>query len=301
MTVSRRLGLIWMRIIRPLAAAVALVLLGSCSAVKLTYNNLDDISYWWIDGYADLGELQSAQLRDDLTQLLAWHRGNEMPRVAALLQQVQRDAQADTTPENVCRFYDQVRERLDGVRVKAEPAAVNLAMSLSPSQIKHIAAKFDKGNTAWRRKWMAGTKPELLDKRLEASVERAEQFYGTLEERQRAVLRAGMASPHFDAQRSYAERLRRQQDLLQLLRTLIGANGTPQPTAAQATMALRGYLDRSLTSPDPVYRAYAQAATLENCQIYAQLHNSTNSQQRERAGARIAAYERDARELARAL
>lgn len=293
--------MLWTRIIRPLAAVAALVLLGSCSAVKLTYNNLPELAYWWSDGYADLNETQSAQLRNDLEQLLAWHRDHELPKIADLLQLVQRDAQTDTTDQNVCRIYDHVRERLNAVRVQAEPAAVSLAMSLSSMQIQHIETKFDKGNKAWRRKWIARTKPEQLDQRLQISVERAEQFYGKLDGKQRAVLQAGMASSRFDPQRSYTERLRGQQDLLQLLRLVSGANGTPQPTPAQATVALQAYLDRSLTSPDPAYRAYFQAATLENCRIYAQLHNSTSAQQRARAITRIAGYERDARELARPL
>ena len=37
---------------------------------------------------------------------------------------------------------------------------------------------------------------------------------------------------------------------------------------------------------------------VDNCRAFAQLHNSTTAEQRERAGRRLAAYERDARELA---
>ena len=291
--------MLWSRIIRPLLAVTALAMIGGCSAVKLAYNNLPEFGYWWIDGYADLGEAQSIQLRNDLARMHAWHRANELPKVADLLQLIQRGALTDTTAQDVCRFYDQIRERLDVVRMQAEPVAVALAMSLSPIQIQHIAAKFDKGNREWRREWVVGNRAERMDKRLQASVERAEQFYGTLDEKQRAVLQAGLTSSGFDPQRSYAERLRRQLDLLQMLRTVSGANGAPQPPHAQAVAALRGYLDRTLQSPDPAYRAYAQAATLETCRTYALLHNNTSTQQRARAIARVAAYERDAREVAR--
>ena len=68
--------------------------------------------------------------------------------------------------------------------------------------------------------------------------------------------------------------------------------------AAQALAALRANLERSMRSPDPLYRSQAEAAVQENCQTYARLHNSTTSEQRARAAARLAAYERDARELA---
>ena len=291
--------MLWLRIIRPAVAVTALVLLGGCSAIKLAYNNLPDLGYWWVDGYADLGENQSVQLRNDLARLHDWHRATELVRAADLLQQIQRNAPMDTTEQDVCRFFDQIRDRLDAIRVQAEPAAVTLAMSLSPAQIRHIEGKFDKGNAEWRRNWVKVNRAERQHKRLESSVERAEQFYGTLDDTQRAVLRAGMASSGFDPQRSYTERVRRQQDLLQMVRALSGANGTPQPTVAQATMLLRGYLDRSVQSPDPAYRAYAQASVQENCRTYALLHNATSTQQRARAVARVAAYERDARELAR--
>lgn len=220
-----------------------------------------------------------------------------MTRVADFLQGMQRTAPADTTAQDVCKWFDDVRLRIDAVVTQAEPGAVALAMSLRPEQIKHIESRLDKGNAKWRRDWAAGDRAERLDKRLNKSVERAEQFYGTLDDKQRAVLQAAIARSDFDPERSYAERQRRQQDLLQTLRTLGTGNGA-QPTVAQATAALRGYRERLIRSPDPVYRAYVEAAIQDNCRAYAQLHNCTTAPQRARAIERLAAYERDAREVA---
>lgn len=273
------------------------LLLAGCSAVKLAYNNLPDITYWWIDGYADLGEVQSVQLRNELARLQAWHRANELSPIAELLQQIQRDARNDTSAEAVCRFYDQLRARLEPLRLQAEPAAVTLALSLTQAQLRHIERRFEKGNAQWRREWLEIDPAQRLEKQLKAALDRAEQFYGTLDERQRAVLQAGLAGSRFDPQRSYRERLRRQQDLLQVLRTL-GGSGGARPSATQAGAALQGVLQRFLQSPDPDYRSYAQATTLQACRTWARLHNGTSAEQRERAIARVAAYERDARELA---
>ena len=103
------------RIIRLLMAATVLALLGGCSAIKLAYNNLPDLGYWWVDSYADLNEVQSLQLRADMASLHAWHRRNELPRIADLLQQVQKSAIADTTPEQVCSLYGDIRSRFDAV------------------------------------------------------------------------------------------------------------------------------------------------------------------------------------------
>lgn len=294
----RRLVLIWPAIIRPALIVSAVLLLGACSAVRLAYSNLPEVGYWWIDGYADLGETQSLQLRNDLSRLHDWHRSNELPRIADLLRQIQRDALADTSATDLCRIYDQLREHIDVVTVQAEPAALTLAMSLTPAQIQHIEGKFTTRNTQWRRDWASGDRAKRLEKRLVSAIDRAEQFYGTLDDKQRAVLQAGLARSSWDPQRSFPERLRRQQDLLQTLRTISGAEGTARPTAQQSANLLRSYLRRTMESPDPAFRAYAQSTIQENCITYAQLHNSTSAEQRARAVARIAAYERDARELA---
>lgn len=291
--------LLWPAIIRPLLVVFAAVLLTGCSAIKLAYNNLPELGYWWIDGYADLGETQSLQLRNDLAQLHEWHRANEMPQIAELLQQMQRDATADTTAQDVCRFFDQVRERVNAVSLQAEPSTATLAVSLTPAQIKHAEGKFAKGNTEWRGDWVSGDRAQRLARRLKSSVERAEQFYGTLDDQQRAVLQAGLARSSWDPQRSYTERVRRQQDLLQTLRTVSGANGAARSTPQEAAALLRAYLSRTVQSTDLAHRAYVQTTIQENCVVYAQLHNSTSAAQRTRAVARLAAYERDARELAR--
>jgi hypothetical protein len=297
-TVVRRLGLTCTRMVRSLIVIALLGLLVACSAIKLAYNNLPDIAYWWIDGYVDTNGTQTLQLRADLERLYDWHRTREMTRIADLLRDMQRIAPADTTADDVCKLISDVRLRLDAVITQAEPGAVALAISLRPEQIKHIESKFNKSNAEWRRDWATGERAERLDKRVKASIERAEQFYGTLDDKQRAVLQAAISRSGFNPELSFLERERRQQDMLKTLRTLGAGNGTAQPSAAQATGALRGYLERLMRSPDLLYRDYAEVALQDNCRAFAELHNSTTAPQRARAIGRLAAYERDAREVA---
>ncbi len=296
----------WSRIIRLLLATLLLSVLGGCSAVKLAYNNLPELTYWWVDGYADLNEVQSLQLRADLARLHEWHRKNELPRIAELLGQIQRMAPSDTNPEQVCRLYQDVRNRFEAVvdQMLAQAGTSLLASRLSAAQLKHLEARFAKGNQEWRRDRIGVERSEQIDKRFKRELERAEQFYGTLDERQRKLLLDAVTRSAFDPQRVFAERVRRQQDMLATLRTLGSGtgngdgNGAPAIDPALADAALRAYVERVARSPDPLYRAHAQALVLENCQTYARLHNSTTAEQRSRAGARLAAYERDARELA---
>ena len=287
----------WSRIIGLLVAILALALVQGCSAVKLAYNNLPEVAYWWLDGYADLNDAQSLKVRSELARLQQWHRGTELPKVADLLQKVTLLAPKDTTAEQVCALFTEVRGRLDAVVTQAEPAAVALAMSLSPAQLTHVEGKFAKTNAEWRDEWMAGSADERQAKRLKGAIERSEQFYGTLEERQLAVLRGALARSDFDPQFSYTERLRRQRDLVQTLREVSSAVDGTRLGVPQATAALRAYLDRTANSPNPAYRVWSDKAILDNCRTVALLHNSTTAEQRERAARRLGAYERDAREL----
>ena len=287
----------WSRIIGLLWLAALLGALQGCSAIKLAYNNLPELGYWYLDGYADFNETQSLKVREELGRLHQWHRSNELPKIAELLQKIQRMATADAGTGQVCGLFADVRNRFDALITQAEPASVLLAMGLGSAQLAHIEAKYAKANTEWREQWSKGSVAERQSRRLKSAIERSEQFYGTLDERQITVLRSAITRSEFDPDLSFAERLRRQQDLLQTLR-LIGQNGpAPRPSVEQAATALRAYLERSVNSPNTSYRAYADRAVLASCLMMAQLHNSTGAEQRERAARRLAAYERDAREL----
>ena len=282
----------WLRRIGLLLAVATLALLQACSAIKMAYNNTPEIGYWWLDGYVDFTESQTQKVRAELARLLLWHRSDELPKIAELLQKAQRLAEADLSPAPVCALFSEVRTRFNAVTAQAESAAVVLAMSLTPEQITHIERKLDKVHAEWRNDWLQLTPTERFDKRFKSNLERSEQFYGKLDERQRINLRTGLEASVFDVQLSDTERLRRQQDLLQTLRQVAG-----KTNQAEVLAALRGYLDRAINSPNPAYRAYSDKLTNGSCALFAQIHNSTTPEQRARAVRRLAAYERDALEL----
>ena len=295
MSGSRRLVVCWYRIIGLL---LCLGLLQACSAIKLGYNNAPELVYWWLDSYADLTGPQSLKARDDLARLQQWHRTTELPKIAELLQTAQQIAPGYTSGDQVCGLLVDVRARIEAAVAQAEPAAFTLAVGLSAAQIGRIEAKYAKTNAEWRDDWMTGSLAKRQAKRLKVAVERSEQLYGNLEERQVAVLRDFIAGSDFDAQISYAERLRRQQDLLQTLRQTSALSGEARLGVAQATAAVHAYLERAVHSPNPAYRAYLDKEIRDNCKAFAELHNGTTPTQREHAVRRLAAYERDARELA---
>jgi len=285
-TIASRLA----RIIGLLALASALA---GCSAIKLGYNTLDDVAYWWLDSYLDFSDEQASRVREDLVRLHRWHREKELPQFASLLQAMERAVPADISGAQVCGFVAQLQQRLDVLAERAEPPAVTLAIDLAPEQFAHLERKYRKNNEDFRKDWVRLAPADLVDKRLNQFVERSEMVYGNLHEAQRAVLLRRLEQSMFDPRRLLEERQRRQRDALQTLRQVAG-----QPAALdEARSLMRGFLQRLRQSPEPAARAYQQALIEESCATFAALHNSTTPAQRDAAVRRLQAYQRDLREL----
>jgi hypothetical protein len=280
-------------LVRIICLAALAACLGGCSAIKLGYNNLDDISYWWLDSYIDFSDDQTARVREDLDRLHLWHRAEELPQLAAMLRAMEQLAPAEISPAQACAFIPQARERLNAVAERAEPAVVALALSLAPEQITYLEHQFEKKNAKYRKEWVELSPSALAKKRFDQYLDRGQMIYGRLDEPQRAVLRAQLAQSIFDPGRLLAERQRRQQDGVRTLRKLAG-----QPVSVgEARALMRGLFERLQQSPDTAYRNYQQALFDEACRSLSALHASTTPEQRAAAARRLRAYQRDLQEL----
>lgn len=265
------------------------VVLQGCSAVKLAYHQVPHLAYWQLHRYLDLSEAQTEYVRSELGDLHQWHRDTMLPRHAALLQQVQHQLPAPISPAQVCRTFEELRAQLDKVLVQAEPQLATLALQLTDAQIRNLEQKQADSNVDWKKEWLAPTPEQLREQRYKRHVSHAERFYGTLEEPQKAVLRAAVAQASFDPQRNYAERLRRQRDLLQVLQKVAQDRNNTE----RARVLLRGYMARFATSPDVAYQRYAQTQVDEGCETFARMHNTMTAGQRLKAVQSLKGYEQD--------
>lgn len=279
--------------------------LGGCSAIKIAYNQSPELAFWYLDDYVDFNSEQSLQLKAELSRLQAWHRQTQLPGYVDQLQGFQQQAVSDATPAQVCTAFEAVRRGFFTALERAEPAAATLAMSLDAAQLANIEKRLDKGNAEYRKEFLEGSPQALRGRRIKQATKRAEMLYGRLEKAQVEVLERLLDQSGFDARRTYAERLRRQQDALQTLRTLTttsassGANSPANAAGSSATArsALRSLRDRTVTSPDKAYRAYADQLAQERCRMVAEFHNTTSAAQRQKAVETLRAYETDARTL----
>ena len=277
-------------------------LLPACSAIKIAYNQSPDLTYWYLDSYADFSDAQSLRLKADLNGLQAWHRQTQLPAYAALLQDLQRQMSADMSQTQACVVFADVRRKLIAVADKSEPALAALVTSLDASQIQHLERRFAKGNTEYREEYLDAPAQKVRALRLDKAISRAEMLYGRLDKQQTAMMGRMFDQSVFDAPRAYAERLRRQRDVLQTLRQLVAsrtAGASPALQLEPTRTALRGLMERNFTrSPDAAYRDYIERLTSDGCRIFSELHNTTTKIQRSKAVEVLNGYETDLRLLA---
>ena len=264
-------------------------LLQGCSTVKLAYNQAPQLAYWQLNNHLDLSQDQAERVRDALDELHQWHRGNMLPRHAALLQQLQQQLPSAMTPEQACNAYAEVRGQIEKVLAQAEPSLAWLATQLTDAQIRNLQKKQARSNADWKKEWLDVTPEQLGEHRFKQLLSRAEGFYGTLDAPQKAALRSFIAQSSFDAQRTYAERLRRQQDLVQTLQAIAQNRSDTE----QAHRLVRGYLDRLNTSPDAAYQRYARTLVKEGCEGFSLAHNAMTPAQRSRAVQSVKGYADD--------
>lgn len=280
--------------LRRIIAALLLLALGGCSAVRLGYNQAPDLAYWWLDGYVDFDEAQTLRTREGLRRWFEWHRRTQLPDYARLLARAQADVPADMTPDRACAWWDQVRARADVALAEALPYAAEVLPLLTPAQIRHVEARQAKTTDEFRRDYLDADPARRQAANLKRALDRAEMLYGTLDDAQRERVAKLVAASPFDAELWFAERRTRQQETLALLRRVIAEKPGRDATIAM----LRAYADHLTRSPREDYRRYQRKLTEYNCAFAATLHNMTTSAQRQTLVGRLKGWETDLRALA---
>jgi hypothetical protein len=279
---------LWLSIIGTLTLLLSL---GGCTTVRLAYNNATSLTTWWLDGYFDLDTAQSAQVRGALQNVQDWHRKEELPAMAQQLADLKVQALRNIAPAQACQFAADAQLRFQAAALRMATALAPVAATLSTAQLAHLDRELDKRDDQWKRDYLEATRPDRLERSAQRMTERMESFYGRLTPVQRDLVRAQVAELDFDGQVSYRERLRRHQDILQVLGQSRNASGSPQAL-------LSGLLQRSFASPDVAYRQQVERLTRQACGHVAALHNSMDADQRGQLLETLSAYERDLRTLA---
>ena len=237
-------------------ALIAGLLLQGCSAVRLGYSNADSLARWWIDQYLDLSPEQDALSRERLTRLFAWHRKTQLPDYVALLRQGKDLAAGQPTASDVLALGDNIIRRVRVLAEQATPDVADLLVTVTPAQIDRMAARFAEKNADLAKEMGLADDEAAQNKvRYKRLLERSEYWLGDFSNEQESALRRMVEAQDPGGRFWYEERLRRQRELLDLMRQV----QRERPPRERIVTLLRDYMDRFDLPADPVRRTRALA------------------------------------------
>lgn len=203
---------------RSLLIAALAALLVSCTFTKFAYNQADTVAAWKIDEYFDLDGQQKQEFSKRFDRLYAWHRHEQLPEYAQFMRTARTRMQDGTSREDVLWFVDGMRTRVRTLTRQAAPDAAVLLASVTPAQIEHLKAKLEKENRKYVREHKVnGTLEERQEAEAKRVIKQVKEWLAPLSnEQEQRVIAMVREGPQLEKEK-YAERLRRQRELIELL------------------------------------------------------------------------------------
>jgi hypothetical protein len=277
--------------------ALALGLLASCSAIKLTYANADTLSYWWLNSYIDIDSEQKPWLRNEIAGYLRWHRQTQLPDYAQLLREGQARVTGNPTAAQLEADFTNIRKRAETALDHALPQLADLALTLKPHQIARIEKKFLSNNDDYRRKYMRGDTEKRMKARYKRALEQAEFWYGRFSNEQEERIRKASDARPLNHELWLEQRIERQRKILAVL-ARIQRERPPREQVA----GMLGQLSRELFAPpaEPEHKAFFDAYTASTAAMAESIMKMATPVQKAHAVRRIQELIADCAELSAA-
>lgn len=207
--------------IRLILISLLLVTISACSSIQLGYNQGDTLIRWWIDDYVDLNEAQSEFVAAALKRQFSWHRSEQLPQIQASLNKLKRKLGKPLTVPEALDSYQDMRKHITAAIEHMSRDAAMLALSMNLDQLKVMEKKYAKTNEKFRKQYLSGSPAQRLEGRTEKVIENTENIVGSVSKDQANQIAKLVEAYPVDMDGVYKERIRRQKDLIAVLRKII--------------------------------------------------------------------------------
>jgi Family of unknown function (DUF6279) len=204
---------------------LALLLAACGGATKLAYEHGDAAVLVLADGYLDLEGHQWKVAREGIQRFHAWHRRNELPPYAALLNGAAGRVQRGLAPADIEWGIETVRTRYASLVGAAVRDAGPLLGTLDARNIDALQRRFAADDRKRVREQLSGDEPKRERNRTAAIAKRLESWTGPLSSDQLEVIRRFVRATADHPRAAHEYRLRRQRELIALLEQ----DGAPSP------------------------------------------------------------------------
>jgi hypothetical protein len=268
-----------------LVLAAALVLVGCGTALRVAYNQGDVAVRLAAHEYFDLHGEQSDRFKEQVKRFHAWHRTEELPRYAELLDGTAKRVQKGLTREDVRWAAAAIRERMHALTEQAVDDAAPVLVTLDADNVHALEKKLGSNNAKFAKDYLSPDESRNERNRAKRMKENFEDWLGKLSDEQEAMIDAYVqASPRINAV-LFEDRKRRQREFIELLRA---NRGSPDITPKLRSFMLDWEAQRS-----PEYARLAREQEERLTDLLLAMEKTLSPKQRQHAVDRLEFYAKE--------
>ncbi len=160
-------------------------LLAGCG-LQFTYNQLDWLGRWYVNGYVSLNSPQKAEFKQRWNGHLDWHRETQLRRYAELLKTFKVAVNTDLQMDHVVASADQVELFFRSTAEQLAPDLTYFATQLDEEQSLELLDSLARKNRKWAKKYVAPAAAKRARRRIADTTDRIEDWTGRLNRSQRS-------------------------------------------------------------------------------------------------------------------
>ena len=174
--------------LRALLAVLVISVSTSGCTTKLAYDFLDWGLYWELKDYVKFTRDQRLLVKDEISQLIDWHRSEELPQYADQLEKLSKELKSGITVEQLEESYNNLRDSWQRIVIKTLPAAVDIISNLNDEQVNDFFEKLIEKEGDDAKKIEKGTNARTLKKREAYVSKKIVDVIGKLNEDQKSLI-----------------------------------------------------------------------------------------------------------------
>ena len=275
------------------AICCLVLLITACSTVRFAYNQGDTLIRWWIDDHIGLTAEQEVLTRELLEQQFWWHRTEQLAEVSKTLEQLRRQLHRPLSTQEVSQFSDDLKKFIYAIAKKSTPDAAKIFVTLQNNQIEKMQKRMQKGNEKFAKEWLPPSAEKQNKVRADKVIDRVEWLFGTINKEQEEKIRQHIKNNPLDMNMVYQERLRRQNDLIKIVKT-IHQNKLNQQ---QAEELLTVYMKNFEYGTTKEQQDFGKKRAAIGVQLSSFITHTMNDEQRKYASGRVETWALDVQEL----
>ncbi|MDB4535987.1 prominin family protein [Oceanospirillaceae bacterium] len=174
--------------LRALLAVLVISVSTSGCTTKLAYDFLDWGLYWELKDYVKFTRDQRLLVKDEISQLIDWHRSEELPQYADQLEKLSKELKSGITVEQLEESYNNLRDSWQRIVIKTLPATVDIISNLNDEQVNDFFEMLIEKEGDDAKKIEKGTNARTLKKREAYVSKKIVGVIGKLNEDQKSLI-----------------------------------------------------------------------------------------------------------------